>query len=168
MTSARRRGKSFIGIVAALPGLTMLSVAWAGAMALAATTEWVITSPRTGLALEGFDPVAYFVDQAARLGRPDFEFAYQGATWRFRNSGNRAAFADNPGDYEPRFGGYDPVAISRGAPTPGNPEIWLIWERKLYLFFDLRARDDFMADPRRILAEASVRWPDMLKHVLSQ
>ncbi len=158
-----------MGGPAAWLGLAMLSAASAGGMAaLAATTEWVVTNPRTGLAIEGFDPVAYFIDEAATPGRPDFELRYHGAIWRFRNPGNRAAFVDKPGDYEPRFGGYDPIAIGRGAPTPGNPDIWLIWGQKLYLFFDPQTREDFMADPRRIIMEADARWPDILKHVLSQ
>ena len=175
MTSARRSGKSFMnrqssaGVPAAWFGLAMLAVAWAGGTAaLAATTEWVVTDPRTGLAIEGFDPVAYFIDETAGPGRPDFELRYHGVTWRFRNPGNRAAFADHPGDYEPRFGGYDPIAIGRGVPTPGNPQIWLIREQKLYLFFDPRTREEFMADPQRIVTPADVRWPDVLKHVLSQ
>jgi len=149
--------------------LALLAVGSVGGMAaLAATTEWVVTNPRTGLAIEGFDPVAYFIDEAARPGRSDFELRYRGATWRFRNPGNQAAFADKPGDYEPRFGGYDPVAIGRGAPAPGNPEIWLIWRQKLYLFFDPQAREEFAADPQRIVTQADARWPDVLKRVLSQ
>jgi hypothetical protein len=136
MTSARRYGKPFIGGAAAWLAPAMLLAVWWASAAIGATTEWVVTNPRTGLAIEGFDPVAYFINAAARPGRPDLEFRYRGVIWRYRNLGNRATFADNPGDYEPRFGGYDPIAIGRGAPTPGNPQIWLIWEHKLYLFLD--------------------------------
>lgn len=146
----------------------MLSVAWVSSPARAATTEWVVTNPRTGIAIDGFDPVAYFIEGTAMLGRPDFEFSYRGVTWRFRNPGNRAAFAENPGDYEPRFGGYDPLAIGRGAPTPGNPQIWAVWEHKLYLFFDPRGRDEFMADPQRIIVAADTRWPEIIRHMLSR
>jgi hypothetical protein len=173
MTSARRRGKPLTGAPAALLGGLWLAAAclsgiWAGGTAaLATTTERIVSNPRTGLAIDGFDPVAYFIDETPTLGRPDFELRYGGAIWRFRNPGNRAAFVDNPGDYEPRFGGYDPVAIGRGAPTPGNPEIWLILGQKLYLFYDSQARDEFTSDPRRLLMQAEARWPDVLK-VLSQ
>jgi hypothetical protein len=169
MTSARRCGKSFTGAPAALLGLGLLSVAWAGGIAvLAATTERVVTDPQTGLAIVGFDPVAYFIDKAAKVGLPEFELRYRGAIWRFHNPGNRAAFADDPGDYEPRFGGYDPLAIGRGVPTPGNPEIWLISGQKLYLFYDPHTRDEFAADPRRIAMQAEARWPDVVKNVLSE
>jgi hypothetical protein len=177
MTSTRRRGKSLAGpraaVVAALLGGMAFSVAGLGLIvaggfaAFANTTERVVSNPRTGLAIDGFDPVAYFIDEAARLGRQDFELRYRGATWRFRNPGNRAAFVDSPSDYEPRFGGYDPVAIGRGAPVPGNPEIWLIVGQKLYLFYDQQARDEFKADPRRLSMQAEARWPDVIK-VLSQ
>jgi len=168
MTPARQYGKPLISGAAVWLAPAMLFVAWAGSVAIAATTEWVVTNPRTGLAIEGFDPVAYFIDAAATPGRPDFEFHYRGVIWRFRNPGNRAAFAGNPGDYEPRFGGYDPIAMGRGAPTPGNPQIWLIWEHKLYLFFDPRTREEFAADPQGIVMQAEARWPDILRHVLSQ
>jgi hypothetical protein len=173
MTSARRRGKSFAGALlaeaAAWLGLAVLVVAGVGGMmAGATTTESVVTDPRTGLAIAGFDPVGYFIDRAASPGRAEFEFRHRGVTWRFRNSGNRAAFMDSPGDYEPRFGGYDPVAIGRGAPTPGNPEVWLVWEQRLYLFFAPRSREEFTADPQRIVMQADARWPDVRDHVLSR
>lgn len=135
----------------------------AGRPAIATTTEWIVTDPRTGLAIDGFDPVSYFIDSAAMPGRPEFEFRYRGAVWRFRNSGDRAAFVDHPEDYQPRFGGYDPIAVGRGAPTPGNPQIWLITGEKLYLFYSDKTRDEFRADPRRRAMAAESRWPDVLR-----
>jgi hypothetical protein len=137
------------------------------AAAAASTTEWIVTNPRTGLAIDGFDPVAYFTDEAALAGRAESEFRYRGAVWRFRNPGDRAAFIDHPDDYEPRFGGYDAVAIGRGVPTPGNPQIWLVAGHKLYLFYSLETRDQFRSDPRRLSIQADAKWPDVAK-VLSQ
>src|SRR5580693_9257682 len=49
----------------------------------AATTERVVVNRYTGLAIEGFDPVAYFVDGRAVVGLPDFEASAAGAVWRF-------------------------------------------------------------------------------------
>ncbi len=111
----------------------------------------------------GFDPVSYFIDAAAAVGRAEFEFRYRGAIWRFRNPGNLAAFAANPADYEPRFGGYDPIAVARGAPTPGSPEIWLIADQKLYLFYSLQTVEEFRSDPRRQAMQAEVKWPGIIK-----
>src|SRR5580700_5459436 len=112
MAPARRQGKPLARAAATAAWFTLI---WA-AGTFAATTERVVTNPQTGLAIDGYDAVSYFIDAAALAGRPDFELRYRGAVWRFRNPGNLAAFRDHPGDYEPQFGGYDPVAISRGAP----------------------------------------------------
>jgi hypothetical protein len=101
------------------------------------------------------------------VGHADFEVRYRGAVWRFHNSGNRAAFVDRPGDYEPRFGGYDPVAVGRGAPTPGSPEIWLIAGRALYLFYSVETRNAFQSDPTRLAMQAESKWPDLVR-VLAQ
>jgi hypothetical protein len=95
----------------------------------AATTERIVADPNRGLALSGFDPVAYFTDGKPLLGR-----GFAGATWRFRNEGNRAAFAENPEVYLPTFGGHDPVAVTRGVATAGHLQIWLIAAERLYLF----------------------------------
>ena len=154
-------------------GATLLiaasAAAWMGGIAAVAatTTEWIVTNPRTGLAIDGFDPVSYFIDEAAMAGRAEFEFRYRDAVWRFRNPGNQAAFIDHPADYEPRFGGYDAVAIGRGVPTPGDPQIWLVAGKKLYLFYSLQTRDEFKSDPRRLSMQADAKWPDVAK-VLSQ
>ena len=88
----------------------------------------------SGLAINGFDPIAYFTDGAPTLGKGEFEHRHAGAVWRFRNAGNLGAFAADPDIYMPRFGGYDPVGIGRGVPLAGDPRIWLIVEQRLYLF----------------------------------
>jgi hypothetical protein len=86
-----------------------------------------------------------------------------GATWRFRNEGNRAAFGDDPEVYIPQFGGYDPVAVARGASAPGHPEVWLVFDRLLYLFRNDNARRVFAENPGHVLDAAADRWPDVLR-----
>ena len=122
--------------------------------ARAATTERVVVNRFTGLAIEGFDPVAYFVDarpwSACRTSRP----REAGAVWRFRNEGNRASFVAHPDIYGPQFGGYDPIDLARGVTFAGNPRFWLISGQRLYLFGREENRDAFAADPERFLREA--------------
>lgn len=125
----------------------------------AATTERVVTDRLTGLALYGFDPVAYFTESGPRLGSEDYELSWAGATWRFRNEGNRDAFMQAPTVYEPRFGGYDPVAVADGLPTAGHPSVWLIHGERLYVFHSEKSRALFAADPAVLAARAEARWP---------
>jgi hypothetical protein len=134
-----------------------------GSAAEAATTERVIVNRYTGLAIEGFDPVAYFVDARPRIGLPDFEASQAGVVWRFRNEGNRASFVAHPDIYGPQFGGYDPIDLARGVTYAGNPRFWLISEQRLYLFGREESRDAFAADPKRFLLDASARWPAIEK-----
>ncbi len=124
----------------------------------AAATEWVVTNRYTGLAIDGFDPVAYFIDAAPKEGRAELEFRSDGATWRFRNEGNRAAFAAAPGVYAPQFGGHDPMALARGTATPGHPALWLIAEQRLYLFYSAEARAGFVRDPESAIEAAERNW----------
>lgn len=116
---------------------------------------------RTGLAIGGFDPVAYFAVHAPRLGRPGFEFDRDGVVWRFENPGNRAAFVAHPEVYRPQFGGYDPVAVGRGTLVPGHPLVWAIVSERLYLFYSDEARASFLADPGRVIAIAARKWPQV-------
>ena len=140
-------------LVLALPGLPHVK---------AAMTERVVTDPHTGLALSGIDPVAYFTDAAPRYGRPDQEYRYAGAIWRFRNEGNKAAFAANPEVYVPRYGGYDPIALGRAVALPGNPLVWALVGERLYLFYNDEARERFIAGPDEAILHADNKWPNVI------
>jgi hypothetical protein len=158
MTPARRaRKRQVISAVLSL----VLGIACAGshvATGRAATTERVVLDRHTGLALYGVDPVAYFTDRRPIPGRQELEYRYAGAIWRFLNEGNRAAFAADPDVYMPRYGGYDPVGVSRGLATPGFPTLWIIYEQRLYLFYTAEARAAFLSDPALVISSASARW----------
>ena len=106
---------------------------------IAATTERLVVDWHTGLAIGGYDPVAFFTDGRPVAGSANFELRYAGAIWRFRNVGNREAFAAQPDIYMPKFGGYDPIGVTRGVAVAGNPNVWLVTGERLYLFYD-RAR----------------------------
>ena len=127
----------------------------------AQTTERVVVNRYSGLAIEGFDPVAYFTEKRATKGLPDFEASEAGAVWRFHNEGNRASFVAHPEIYGPQFGGYDPVDLGRGVTYAGSPRFWAIVDQRLYLFGREQNRDAFKADPARFLKEATARWPGL-------
>ncbi|MGY3235738.1 hypothetical protein ACVMAJ_002628 [Bradyrhizobium sp. USDA 4448] len=148
----------------------LLAVVWlicAGSPAHAATAERIVVNRYSGVAIEGFDPVAYFVDGAAELGTAEFEANLWGAVWRFRNDGDRAEFLAHPEIYGPQFGGYDPADIARGVTIAGNPRFFVISAQRLYLFSREDNRDAFAKDPERFLYEVGKRWP-ALQDKLSQ
>jgi len=140
-------------------------IACAGLPAEAATTERIVVNRFSGVAIEGFDPVAYFVDSEALQGTSEFEASLWGAVWRFRNEGNRASFLAHPEIYGPQFGGYDPADIARGVTIAGNPRFFVISAQKLYLFSREDNRNAFAADPERFLYEDGKRWPALLEQL---
>ena len=146
-------------LLLAVSGALGLSLLGLSCRTDAATTEYVVVDRNSGLAINGFDPIAYFTDHAAVLGRGQFEYRYAGAVWRFHNSGNRAAFAADPDVYMPRYGGYDPVAVGRDAPVAGDPRVWLIAGERLYLFHSSDSRSAFASDVTEAIAAADRAWP---------
>ena len=160
----QRRSRKFriglrSGFLAALAFFAILPFAPLGA----ATTERVVNDTHTGLAISGYDPVAYFTDSKPIVGRPDYEYRFEDVIWRFRSDGNRSVFSDNPQVYMPRYGGYDPIGISRGVAVAGNPLLWVIVDDRLYLFYNEAARTEFAANPDSAISSADGRWQEVLQ-----
>jgi hypothetical protein len=128
-------------------------------VASAALTERIVVDWHTGLAIGGYDPVAFFTDGKPMPGSAAFELRHDGVVWRFHNSGNRAAFAERPDIYMPRYGGYDPVDVARGVAVAGNPLLWVINGERLYFFYRAETRDEFVRDRDRIISTADREWP---------
>jgi hypothetical protein len=161
MTTARRKRKRYSGWLAACAGLAVaLAVGVPGSRA---ATERIVVDWHTGLAIGGYDPVAFFTDGKPTPGSADFEWRYGGAVWRFSNVGNREAFAARPDIYMPQYGGYDPLGIARGVAVAGNPNVWAIASERLYLFYDRTRQQSFTADADRVVASADRKWPDVLR-----
>ena len=157
MTAARQQRKSPITLGLAL-GIGIFAGIFASPAILAAPSDRIVVDAHTGLAISGFDPVAYFTDAKPKVGRPDMELRFDGTVWRFRNEGNRASFKAHPEIYAPQFGGYDPVDLARGITVAGNPRFWVIAGQRLYLFGFEEHRDAFAANPQPSLREANARW----------
>lgn len=134
--------------------------------AAVAASERIVGDWRTGLAIYGFDPVAYFVDSKAVAGRAELELVHAGATWRFSNPGNLSAFKSDPEVYAPQFGGYDPLGVGRGVATPGHPEFWVVFNRHLLLFHSAETRAAFLESPERLMEVASAKWPEVVARLV--
>jgi hypothetical protein len=167
MTTARRKRKQYCAAVAASAGIAAYAslifvLTAASPNSRAAATERIVVDWHSGLAIDGYDPVAFFTAGKPVAGRDEFELRYGGVAWRFANIGNRAAFAANPGVYVPQYGGYDPVGVAHGLAVAGNPNVWMIAGARLFLFYDADRRDRFAVDPDRTIGLADRKWPGVL------
>lgn len=92
---------------------------------------------RSGLAIEGYDPVAYFTSNKAIEGRKDISVVYESITYRFTSTQNKELFNANPSKYEPQYGGWCAYAMgAKGEKVEVDPKTFKIINGKLYLFYN--------------------------------
>ena len=106
---------------------------------------WDDYNSSSGVALKGYDPVAYFQDQEATPGSEEFSLDWGGTTWQFVDADSKALFEQDPDAYAPEFGGYCSFAIGKGFTADISADAWHINAGKLYLFADKKVRDDWVA-----------------------
>jgi hypothetical protein len=106
------------------------------------------------LAIQGYDPVAYFTLQRAMPGDARFEWTWDEHRWRFATERHREMFKADPVRYAPQFSHFCAVALSRGEVKAANPEYWLIRDDRLYLFGKANGPELFRKDLARLLGEA--------------
>jgi YHS domain-containing protein len=114
----------------------------------------------SGLALSGYDPVAYHAQGRATPGRADYELIHKGVVWRFASAANREAFRDAPAIYEPGFAGFDPTGVVEGGAVETDPRQFAIVGSRLFLFRTQLNRQRFVADAS-LLDRAETRWQDV-------
>jgi hypothetical protein len=91
----------------------------------------------SGLAIEGYDPVAYFTTGEAVEGNKEYSLAVDGAVYRFVNARNRDVFRTDPSKYRPQYGGWCAYAMgSTGEKVEVDPKTFKIVDGKLYLFYN--------------------------------
>ncbi len=91
-----------------------------------------IRTDRNGVAIDGYDAVAYFTDGVATKGNPSHSHVWRGATWHFTSAENAATFAEDPERYCPQFGGSCAFGSSLGMPLKGSPKAWRIVDDQLF------------------------------------
>ena len=115
-----------------------------------------------GLAIRGYDPVAYFTDGEPVAGEADFQWQWQGATWRFVNAANLATFQSDPERYAPQYGGYCAYAVANNYTATTDPGAWHIHDDKLYLNYNRGVRFLWRRDIPGNVASADTNWPAVL------
>ena len=114
-----------------------------------------------GVAIDGYDPVAYFSESRPVEGSKQFTTDWMGARWRFANADNRERFLAEPERYAPQYGGYCAYAVSQGGTANIDPEAWAIVGDKLYLNLDPKIQERWQADRDRYIQLANENWPGL-------
>ena len=110
----------------------------------------------SGLALKGYDPVAYFTQ-----GKPEFTARHEGTTYRFASAANRDAFLAGSAKYAPQYGGYCAYGMASGYKAPIEPDAWTIVDGKLYLNYNQSVRDRWSSNIPGFVRKADANWPSV-------
>ena len=128
-----------------------------------AAAEGVNTGYFGGVAIEGYDTVAYFTEAKARPGSAEYRHEFLGETWHFATAAHRDLFAANPIAYAPQYGGFCAAEmlyadVTTGITTNIDPEAWRIIDGKLYLFYDQGYAELFEEDASTFVRKADGNW----------
>lgn len=147
-------------------GLAALLVPWRAQAAGLVTT--IVADPLTGAAIDGFDPVSYFLEEDPVPGNPEISHVWGGVPWYFASAANRDVFKRHPEIYAPQFGGHCAMSLSRGFLSDGKPQLHLRYKAKLYLFYSVANREAF-AEIRPAAAErAALRWQEVSQDLVGE
>jgi YHS domain-containing protein len=127
-----------------------------------AQTKTLVNVDRSGLALRGYDPVAFFTQSRPLKGLAQFESTYNGARYLFVSAEDKALFDANPAKYEPQFGRFCAYGASKGRTAPIKIEAWQIVNGRLLMQYDLGVKKEFNKDQQGNLQKADKNWPGIV------
>ena len=133
-----------------------------GAMVAHAKEAPIYTGIVNGVAVGGYDPVAYFTEKKPVAGKADITLEHEGTTWRFSTRANRDAFKADPAKYAPQYGGYCAWAVSQGYTAKGDPQVWSVTDGKLYLNYNKSVQSGWDKDVPGLVKKADANWPKVL------
>jgi hypothetical protein len=116
-----------------------------------------------GLAIKGFDPVAFHKAGKPVEGSSKYELKWKDVKWRFASAEHRDVFKAAPDKYAPQYGGYCAWAVSQGTTAGVDPKnAWKIVEGKLYLNYNVDIQKKWVKDIPGNIKKADANWPDVL------
>lgn len=141
---------------------SFLLLAFGLALPVFAQTKTLLNLDPSGVAIQGYDPVAFFTDHQPVKGDPKFLIKQDGAIYFFASKEHKELFKANPAKYEPVFGGYCAYGVSRNKLVDIDIAAFQIVDGKLLLQYSKGVRDDFNKDAKGNLAKADANWPGLV------
>lgn len=132
------------------------------ALPVFAQTKNILNLDRDGVAIQGYDPVAFFTDHKPVKGDPEYVVKHAGAVYFFASKEHRDLFKENPARYEPMFGGYCAYGVSRNKLVEIDVDAFQVVDGKLLLQYSKSIRDTFNKDAAANLAKADANWPGLI------
>lgn len=119
-------------------------------------------APRTDTAINGYDTVAYFTQNAPVPGTDAHVLEWKGAKWKFASAANLELFKANPDKYAPQYGGYCAYGVAKDNLVKVDPAQFTLFEGKLYLNYDAAIQKDWLKDKAGFIKQADAKFPQLL------
>lgn len=114
---------------------------------------------KDGVAINGYDVVAYFLQQQAMVGNSSFTTEWGGTKWQFATQAHLDSFKLAPQKYAPQYGGFCAYGCSDNHLAPTDPNAWTIVDNKLYLNYNLKVKSYWIKDTTNLIKKADGFWP---------
>ena len=118
---------------------------------------------RDGVAIRGYDPVAFFTDKKPVKGLPAHKAEFRGSTFHFASAANRDAFSADPARYAPQYNGFCAFGVAGGYKAAIDPAAFTVVDGKLYLNYNAGVQKQWRADIPGFIAKADRNWPQVVK-----
>jgi YHS domain-containing protein len=164
LISIKENDMSFrLSSLAALSAAALVTglVAAPQAQAIVPTSTASVDTDESGVAMQGYDPVAYFADGEPKKGKPEFKLERDGATYYFASAEHLQKFKANPVSYLPQYGGFCAMGTSLGKKFEGDPKLWHIVDQKLYLNVNPDVDAHWAKDISGNVVRANDNWPEI-------
>lgn len=131
-------------------------VLWTSGVAVALAGDYF---ERDGVAIDGYDPVAYVTEQKPVKGSPEFQSVHRGSTFQFASAAHRDVFAAEPDKYAPQYGGYCAYGMAKGYKAKIDPAAFSVIRGTLYLNYSGAVRSRWLSDVPGYIQQADANWP---------
>jgi len=159
MRPAVTRFRDLLGVVAV--AVLATAAALGGVQAFFGADDKAAYFAEDGVAIRGYDPVAYFEQGEPVEGSTEHSLEWQGVTWHFASADHRRAFEQNPEKYAPAYGGFCAYAVAKDQLASIDPTAWKIIDGTLYLNYSASIQKKWEQDISGYIEQAEMNWPDL-------
>jgi YHS domain-containing protein len=132
-------------------------------MKTTAESRLVNVSGASNIAMNGYDPVAFFTDAKPVNGSPFITAEYEGAIYLFASEEHKKLFSENPEKFAPQFGGFCAYGVGLDKLFPIDINTWQVRDNKLYLNLNSAILKEFNANFKGNIDQASKNWPGLIE-----
>ncbi len=111
-----------------------------------------------GVAIQGYDPVAYFTENMPVKGSGVYVASHDGAVYWFSSAENQKAFKADPAKYVPAYGGFCAYGVAQGVKVPIDPTAFKIVDGQLYLNITHQVQKTWEKDIPGYISKANNNW----------